>query len=110
MNSEEQPAIKLPIMRSELGKSIIRYVQLENPINKPVKIEAKISNSDNFEITNDRLEIPPREALDVCIKYTPSEIDYQDSCEVIFETVEIGNWKYLFFGAGDPPTRFDEHV
>jgi len=29
---------------------------------------------------------------------------------VIFETGEIGNWKFLLFGSGDPPTPFAEQV
>lgn len=94
MISEESPAIKLPIMRSELGKSVIRYIQLENPIKKPISIQAKISKPENFDILNDKLEIPPLDILNIGIKYTPSEIDYQDSCDIVFETEEIGNWKY----------------
>ena len=110
LNAEEQPPIKMPYMRAELGKSMTKQILLENPINKSVTVTYRINNKENFDILEKKLEIPPVSAQYVNIRYTPSEIDFQNTCDVIFETGEIGNWKFLLFGSGDPPTPFAEQV
>lgn len=110
MNAEESPPVKLPLMRAELGKYATRIITLENPSYRPVLVKYEISKPDNFDISQDKIEIQPQSSYDVLLRYTPSEIDYQDACEIVFETNEIGNWKFLLFGAGDPPTPYDELV
>ena len=37
-------------------------------------------------------------------------MDFQDTCEINFESSNIGNWKFLLFGMGEPPTAYDELV
>ena len=59
---------------------------------------------------SEKLIIPPRGTLDVSVKYTPNEMDFQDSCEITFESANLGNWKFLLFGMGEPPTAYDELV
>jgi len=85
----------MPYMRAELGKSMTKQIILENPINKTVSVSYKISNTENFDVLEQKLEIPPVSALYVHVKYTPSEIDFQNTCDIIFETNVIGNWKFL---------------
>jgi hypothetical protein len=110
LNAEDQPAVKLSLMKSELGKSVNKTIVLENPLNKNVPLVAKISKPDNFDILNERMELPAGGSLPIVVRYTPSEIDFQDTCEIVFETKDVGNWKYLLFGSGDPPTSFEELV
>jgi hypothetical protein len=48
--SEDQPAVKLPIMKAELGKNITRYIQLDNPLAVPVSVTYRISRPEIFDI------------------------------------------------------------
>jgi hypothetical protein len=40
----------------------------------------------------------------------PSNLEISESGEIQFLTEEIGKWKYLIFGIGIPPTKFDPRV
>ena len=51
--SEESDAIRLPMLKSELGKSEIHEIILENPFEKEVKVKVNISNPVNFEVHPD---------------------------------------------------------
>lgn len=44
LNSEEQPVVKLTVLKTELGKSSSKIVCLENPSDKEVKAISKCSN------------------------------------------------------------------
>lgn len=40
------------------------------------------------------------------IRYTPSELELNETGDVRFVSNEIGSWKYQVFGCGLPPTLF----
>lgn len=44
LSSEEQPVVKLSVLKTELGKSSSKIVCLENPSEKEVKAISKCSN------------------------------------------------------------------
>ena len=69
-----------------------------------------MSVKDIFEIMTPKLDIPPKGTLDVSIRYIPNELDFQDTCEIVFESSKIGNWKFLLFGIGEKPTCFETVV
>lgn len=48
--SDESDAIRLPMLKAELGKIEMHEVILENPSEKDVKVHTKISNSVNYEV------------------------------------------------------------
>ena len=67
--SENNPIINLPILKAELGKSENFDVILENPINTAVDVSHLISNSSNFTISPEILNIPPFSSASATIKY-----------------------------------------
>ena len=59
LDVQDQPAIKLPVMKAELGKYVTRYIQLENPTSLQVSVEYTVSNPDVFDVIAENLEIAP---------------------------------------------------
>jgi len=55
----DQPPIKLPAMKAELGKTVTRYIQLENPTALQVTVSYTVSNPDVFDVISDNFEIAP---------------------------------------------------
>ncbi|CAD8117028.1 unnamed protein product [Paramecium sonneborni] len=105
LTCEEQPIIKLNVLKASLGKVEQQTVILENPSDTKINLQHKISNPTNFDISPDELIIQPYDILKVNIKYTPSSLDQIEQSEIIF-TSPIGKWHYLVFGNGLPPTKF----
>lgn len=54
--------------------------------------------------------IKPNEYIMAQIRYTPSNLDITEQGEVQFVSQEIGKWRYLVFGVGVPPTKFEPRV
>lgn len=50
LSSEEQPVVKLSMLKTELGKFTQHKVLLENPTAKEIKAISRCSNSMNFEV------------------------------------------------------------
>ncbi|CAD8106047.1 unnamed protein product [Paramecium primaurelia] len=105
LTCEEQPVIKLNLLKASLGKVEQQVVILENPSDQKVTLQCRISNPTNFDILPDELIIQPFDYLKVSIRYTPSSLDQIEQSEIIF-TSPIGKWHYLAFGNGLPPTKF----
>jgi len=40
----------------------------------------------------------------------PSNLEVTEQSEVTIQTAEIGKWKYLAFGIGIPPTKFEPRL
>jgi len=110
LQADELPQVRLPTLKSELGKVASHYVELENPSNQDVKVRCKISNPNNFDIDPEEIIIPKYGSVEVQIRYMPSDLDVVETSEIVFETDEIGNWQFLAFGQGVPPTTFETQV
>eukprot|EP01017_Pseudomicrothorax_dubius_P047657 TRINITY_DN8583_c0_g1_i5.p1 TRINITY_DN8583_c0_g1~~TRINITY_DN8583_c0_g1_i5.p1 ORF type:complete len:454 (+),score=135.08 TRINITY_DN8583_c0_g1_i5:255-1616(+) len=95
------------MMRAELGKVEKQEVILENPSNKEVRVSYRLSNINNFDIFPDTIIIPPFESIPVSIRYIPSDLDVTEVGEITFMTEEIGNWYFVAFGLGLPPTKYE---
>lgn len=50
LNSEESATVKLPMMKTELGKTSEHKIVLENPSGKEVRAITRCSNPLNFEV------------------------------------------------------------
>ena len=107
LQADESQAIRLSTLRAELGKAEYHEVELQNPTGKEVRVRPRLSNPHGFDIMPEDLVIPPYDSLVAQIRYMPSDLDIIESCEVVFETDDIGKWSYLAFGQGIPPTKFD---
>ena len=108
LKSSEPTPVKLPLMKCEVGKSAEHGIELENPSNRPVKVTLQDIVSENFVIIDNEFEIQPRETKEIKIIYNPTEIDVQNSTEIVFLTESMGSWKYLAFGKGLYPTSYPE--
>lgn len=106
LSAEENPPVKLPLMKCELGKSEKTKVNLENPYPRDIKASYRNTNPENFEILMEKVIIPGSSSIDVEIKYTPSDLENTESGVITFETDEVGCWNFMVFGIGIPPTKF----
>jgi len=107
LNSEENPVVRSPTLKAELGKVEEWVVYLENPSNFFCDIGCKISNPNNFDIFPEIISVGPFESATVKIRYIPSDLDINETAEILFESDRIGKWQFFVFGMGLPPTKFD---
>ena len=91
---EDNLIINLELIKCELGKTGTRYVTLENPTGHDLPIEYTSSNPTNFEIIPEKINIPPYESANVCIQYSPSNLDIIENGNIIFENEDVGKWEY----------------
>ena len=90
--AEENPSVRLPMLKCELGKVESNEVEIENPSSKEVKVKCRISNSYNFEVTPENIIIPPYDSVIASISYMPSDLDV---IEVII--LNISNTQYYYY-------------
>jgi len=107
LNADNKPVERLSTLKAELGKFSQHEVILENPSAFNVDVTHRVSNPNNFDVVPDIVNIPPMSVVSAFIRYTPSDLEVNETGEVIFESEEIGNWYFLVFGVGMPPTKFD---
>jgi hypothetical protein len=69
---EDSTAIRLPLLKCELGKVETQELRLENPSDFEVPVKYQLSNQLNFEITPESIVIPPKDSLSVYLKFVPS--------------------------------------
>lgn len=110
LNSKENPVSPSPILKAELGKVEEWVVYLENPSMFHCDVQYRISNPNNFDISPEIITIGPFESVPVKIRYIPSDLDINETGEILFESDKIGKWQFLVFGVGLPPTKFDPKV
>lgn len=108
LTSEENPPNKIPLMKCELGKSERTTVTLDNPCPRDVRVSYRNTNTENFEVIQEKIIIPANSSINVDIKYTPSDLENTENGIITFETEEIGCWNFMVFGIGIPPTKFPE--
>ena len=106
LSSQEQKTEKLPLIRAELGKSSEVKIYLENPAPYTVSVQGTTTNIGNFTLLPDSFEIPAFQETEVTVKYTPSKLEEQEAGELLFESKEIGRWRFIVLGLGTPPDKF----
>ena len=107
LNSEEAQVIRSPTLRAELGKVEEWEVELENPSNVDCPVYAKISNPNNFDVLPENIVIPAYDSVKVIIRYTPSDLDVNETGEITLESEGIGKWQFLVYGFGLAPTQYE---
>jgi len=58
LEASEAQTIRLPILKTEIGKSESKEIILENPSNADVKVACVIENPTNFSISQENIVIP----------------------------------------------------
>ena len=81
--SEENPIIRSPTLKAELGKVEEWEIILENPSNADCPVYPKISNPNNFDVIPDNIIIPAYDSVSVKIRYTPSDLDVNEVIKII---------------------------
>jgi len=102
--AEENPVENLEILECELGKTAGHQIELENPTGKELYLDYRNSNPTNFEITPDKVILPPYESIKLHIAYSPTSLDVVESGNIIFENPTVGKWEYNLEGKGLVPT------
>jgi len=88
----------------ELGKMASHVVELENPTAKEIMLDCKNSNATNFDVTPEKIILPPYETLKVNICYNPTNLDVVESGNIVFHHPMVGKWEYNIEGKGLVPT------
>eukprot|EP01022_Parablepharisma_sp_SALTPOND_P034835 TRINITY_DN931_c0_g1_i1.p1 TRINITY_DN931_c0_g1~~TRINITY_DN931_c0_g1_i1.p1 ORF type:complete len:1690 (-),score=186.44 TRINITY_DN931_c0_g1_i1:61-5130(-) len=104
LKAEDNPPIPLEFMEVELGKTGIHHVTLENPTKEEQLILVHNSNPTNYDL-QEKFIIPPYSAMDVPIKYIPSNLDATESARIVFDSKNIGRWEFTLEGRGKLPTE-----
>jgi len=102
--AEENPVQNMPMLECELGKMSSHTVDLENPTSKEILLDFKNTNPTNFEVSPDKLILPPYESVKVHIQYSPTSLDVVESGQIVFENPFVGKWEYNVEGKGLVPT------
>ena len=105
--SEQQPVIISPLIKAELGKYVDYPIMLENPTQEDVEVKYSNSKVKQFQVLQEKINIPPGIQKEILIRYTPSSLDDEEECQLIFETKKIGKWEFLLRGIGIPPTDME---
>ena len=66
-----------------------------------------ITNPLNFDVTPEAIYIPANSSVYATLTYTPSQLDITESSEIIFESDDIGQWKFQVYGEGQAPQDFE---
>ncbi len=77
---------------------------MENPTNSSLPVTYYVSNPILLKVIPEKISIPALSAREIIIKYTPSNLDYEEDCTVLFQTEDIGNWDYRIKGKGLCPS------
>ncbi|KAL4498636.1 hypothetical protein ABPG72_019754 [Tetrahymena utriculariae] len=110
LTCEDQLPVRMNVLRCELGKVEAHQIFLENPSEKEVKATTKVSNPTNFDVIPDNIVLKPLSKTPIQIRYMPSNLEVTEQGEVTISTQEIGKWKFLTFGIGIPPTKFEPRL
>lgn len=104
MVSESWTPIKIPIIKSELGKYTDYTVLLENPIEENVEIKTNIENRQCFSVIPEKIILPPLTSKEVIIRYTPTTYEEIQESTIVFSSSKIDKWEYIVQGTADKPT------
>lgn len=105
--SEESTIIYPDTIQSELGKSSQSSILLENPTKQEIVVLHTNSNPSHFKIKPDKITLLPESYKEILVTFTPSNLEYEEICTLLFESYEIGKWEYRLRGKGLFPTIMD---
>jgi hypothetical protein len=109
--ADEPKIIKLPILKTEIGKSASQQLTFTNPLKKKaVSVRTQLPERTNFKVNPRCFDIRPNDSVVIDLIYTPKELNKIESESLRFVSKEIGNWNYQAFGVGVPPTEADPVV
>jgi len=90
LNAIEQPPQELEMLQCELGKNASHHVIIENPSSDEIILEYSCDNRLNFDILPDKVALPPYEAVDCYIKYTPTSLNNIEYGEIRLSHPKVG--------------------
>ena len=99
--------VKLPLFKSEIGKFCTRDITLENNSDQIAEVKPVLSNSLNYQILPDKIQIAPYSQTIIQIKYQPTNIDVVEAGDILLHSEQIGDWKYEVQGYGLIPNPFE---
>jgi len=105
--AEACPPQRLPLFKADLGKFVTRMVTLDNNSGQAVDVRSTVTNSLNFALSPEKVQIPPFSATTVQIRYTPTNLDVLEQGEILLQTDAIGDWKFELQGQGLVPQAFE---
>jgi len=105
MIAEDAPAIDIPQMECELGRTRIHTETIENPSGQEVVLKHRSTNKINFKVLQQRIVLPPLDSVDVQFEYSPSTLGQKEQAQVVIEHPTVGQWVYNLTGIGLHPTE-----
>jgi len=68
----DQEAIRLPVLKAELGKTTSYDKWLSNPSNIDTRVDCLVSNPSNYDVYPENIMIPAHGKTKITIVYTPA--------------------------------------
>ena len=90
-------------LNAELGKCTDHSVYLDNPLEEEVQVYISQTNKSQYQVIPEKIILPKMCNREIIVRYTPSNLDFEESCDILFDTYKIGNWKFHFDGKGINP-------
>ena len=110
MKSNEPKPIYIDTMIAELGKYLDYNIILNNPSDEDVAVVCKRSNISQFMVLPQSIFIPAYMSQEIIIRYTPSQLEHPEDCNIKFITEQIGTWEYFFKGKGILPDKMEKTI
>lgn len=99
--------IELDMFECELGKSATQLVGIENPTNEEVILDYSCTNPLNFELSPEKVILPPYEVVEIALRYSPSSLKNIEKGEIKLTSSRLGDWVFKVRGRGLPPTEMN---
>jgi hypothetical protein len=105
LKAENPPPVRLDPLKAEVGSLASRFIEIENPIDKPIVVFSTLSNTTNFAVEPSEFFVEPFSVMKVKVIFFPTKLVMTEGCQILFESKDVGNWIYLAFGQGIPSLR-----
>ena len=102
--AEEAQPETIPQMASELGKTAVYEIEVQNPLGEEITLRSSSSNSRNFAVHPPSMIVAPFGAAAFQVGYMSSSLDALEEAVVQISSEEVGVWEYNCSGLGAPPT------
>eukprot|EP00163_Fabomonas_tropica_P020793 TRINITY_DN366_c0_g1_i2.p1 TRINITY_DN366_c0_g1~~TRINITY_DN366_c0_g1_i2.p1 ORF type:complete len:2833 (+),score=824.11 TRINITY_DN366_c0_g1_i2:1027-9525(+) len=98
----------VPAFYTQVGQSMAKEVELENPLNENITLKVSNDNPTNFKVVPAHPSIPAYTLGTFKILYTPSSISEAQTATIKLSHKTAGEWEYHVTGQGTPPSQMPE--
>eukprot|EP00884_Botryococcus_braunii_P022119 jgi/Botrbrau1/8591/Bobra.0380s0012.1 len=99
LTAKEAAPVELPPLTVPVGNKGRHVIELQNPLNQEVVLEATSSCPHMFSVPMN-VVLPALGAVSVPIEYTPCSVGVEDRAKITLQHEKAGSWLYTCIGRG----------